>query len=343
MKTAAQLWLGIALLLIGLVGPNSALATAAKLELGFFPQGSPAIAPANIAQEPSLLRLEIPYFAEVAAKHYQALLENPKLNEQAKEDLQRCQTQKAASCWIHFGQERGTAFLIGDGSEAWTNCHLVASWIEYRKQELLFAGTKLENLWLELRASSIPLQLTDSQGNLRKSSEESALFSAGVFKGMKDPATIYCSPADDAVKIRFARSLGQGLALSRQKLRDGEILSLGGYPRPTDSRGLGKESDGKNFYWTKGGFLDRVSYDEYFGKNNDLGFILNDSYTSILLADSSQGMSGTAVLNATGEVVGIYKGFLPADREKKDVPRASLFLTVDTLRFIEIYSESLFR
>ncbi len=337
MKTAHLLLLGFALFAL------VPTARAAQMELGFYSLGSAAIAPANLAKESSLLRLEIPYFAEVAAKHYQPLLDNPKLSETAKEDIRRCQSQGAQSCWIHFGQERGTLFLIGDGSEAWTNCHLVASWIEYRKQELIFSGTKLEDLWQALRSSSIPFQLTDAWGNLRKSKTEDAHFIGGVFKGMKDPASIHCSPIDDAVKIRFARSLGKGLAFSKEKLRDGEVLSIGGYPRPTDSRGLGKESDGKSFYWSKGGFLDRNKYEEYFGKDHGLGFVLNDSYTSVLLADSTQGMSGTAVLNEKGEVVGIYKGFLPVDREKKDVPRGSLFLSVNGLRFVEIYSESLFQ
>lgn len=336
MKTVTFLLLGIYLF------TTFGSAQAGQMELGFYPAGSPVIAPQNLANENSLLRFEIPYFAEVKSKHYQALLDNPKLNAKAKEDVRRCQINAAPFCWIHFGQERGTAFLIGDGSEIWTNCHLVASWIEYRKQELLFSGTTLENLWKDLRSSSIPFQLSDAKGNLRKSADEKALFVAGVFKGMNDPASIYCSPADDAVKIRFDRSLGRGLVFSKEKLTDGELLSIGGYPRPTDSRGEGKESDGENFFWTKGSFLARSSYESYFGKDHNLGFVLNDSYTSVFLADSSQGMSGTAVLNSKGEVVGIYKGFLPLDREKKDIPKGSLFLSLSALRFIEIYSESLF-
>lgn len=322
---------------------SSNAAWAYQMELGFYPAGSAVISPTNLANESSLLRLEIPYFAEVLGKHYQTLLDNPKLNEKAKTDIRRCQENGAAACWIHFGQERGTAFLIGDGSEIWTNCHLVASWIEYRKQDLQFSGTKLEDLWKALRSSSIPFQLTDSQGNLRKSSEDSAHFVAGVFKGMNDPASLHCSTIDDAVKIRFDRSLGNGLKFSKEKIRAGEILSIGGYPRPTESRGEGKESDGKSFFWGKGSFLPRAEYDNYFGKGHNLGIVLNDSYTAVFLADSSQGMSGTAVLNTKGEVVGIYKGFMPFDREKKDVPRASLFLSLDALRFIEIYSESLFQ
>lgn len=337
--------IGIALLsgLLSLTSLSAQAALAYEMELGFYPAESSVISPNNLANESSLLRLEIPYFAEVHSKHYQTLLDNPKLNEKAKTDIRRCQENTSASCWIHFGQERGTAFLIGDGSEIWTNCHLVASWIEYRKQELLLSGVKLEDLWSALRSSSIPFQLSDLHGNLRKTSEEKAHFVAGVFKGMNDPATIYCSTMDDAVKIRFDRSLGKGLKFSKEKIREGETLSIGGYPRATDSRGVGKESDGKSFYWTKGAFLPKAQYDNYFGKGHNLGIVLNDSYTTVFLADSSQGMSGTAVLNTNGEVVGIYKGFIPLDREKKDVPRASLFLSLDALRFIEIYSESLFR
>jgi hypothetical protein len=319
------------------------LLAASSINLGFYSPRAEEVPTLVREQQKNLFRFEIPYFAEVRAKHYQALIDNPKLSSAGKIDLKNCQEKNAPTCWIHFAQERGTAFLTEKGDSLWTNCHLVSTWIEYQKQQLIFSGVEDRDLWKRLRESSIPFVLKDAKGENRKSKEDRAVFIAGVFKGMDHPKEIHCSPFDDAVKIQLSTSLGIGTRKSAQISREEEMLYLGGFPRPTDTRQEGKNSDGESFYWSFGEYLTRSSLSTYLGKNVELDFAFSNPNHEAFLGDSSQGMSGGAVFNAQGEVVGIYKGFLPADREKKDIPLASQFISNSGLRYIEIYSESLFR
>jgi hypothetical protein len=316
---------------------------APSMQLGFYSSQADEISKSVKEQEKNLFRFEIPYFAEVRAKHYQDLIDNPNLSSAGKDDLKSCQEKNSPSCWIHFARERGTAFLTERGDAIWTNCHLVATWIQYQKQQLLFTGVEEKDLWLRLRDSSIPFLLRDSQGKIRKNPEDRSVFIAGVFKGMDHPKEIYCSPFDDAVKIQLHANLGVGSKKSVSPPQEGERLYLGGFPRPTDTRAAGKSSDGENFYWSFGEYLNRKSLSSYLGKDIELEFAFSNPHYEAFLGDSSQGMSGGPVFNERGEVLGIYKGFLPADLEKKDIPLASQFISNAGLRFIEIYSESLFR
>ena len=64
-------------------------------------------------------------------------------------------------------------------------------------------------------------------------------------------------------------------------------------------------------------------------------------YGEALLSDSIEGMSGGPVLNREGELVGIYKGLLPFSKEVRDMPLASIFLSVIELSFVENFCDGL--
>jgi hypothetical protein len=327
------LWLGF------LSFSSSALAL--DFSPGFYSLESTEIPPSVRARATSIFRLEIPYFTEVRREAYAVLLDTPAIPEAGRADLRYCQEKNSSICWIHFAEERGTAFLDENGQAAWTNCHLVSTWIQYRKHRLLLDGVAEAQLWEALRASPLPLQLRDAQGRVRVRADEKTFLSAAVIQGLKSGGDLRCSLQDDAVRIRLPKVLGPGLPRAKDDPTHGAPLFLGGFPRPTESRAAGFNADGESFAWVKGPSLAREQYNAYFGTGHRYGFVFSNPSVQAVLSDGAQGMSGGPILNEEGAVVGIYKGFLDR-KDGGDLPLVSLYLSVRGLRFVEIYSESLF-
>lgn len=319
------------------------------LNLGFYSSQALEIPDAVKAQEKFIYRITVPYFSTLAKKHYEQVKANPKLSAAALADIIACQKANLDSCVIHLGEIQGSAFLDESGSSIWTNCHIVHAWIEYQKQNLILSGIPDSSLLREVFASSVPMQLKDSNGREIFAGERSgkANIQSMMVLSRLAPRELECSVMDDVVKIRLPSPLAAA-GIKRSKDRPALLANqktfIGGHPRPTDTRlALGKlDSDGKSFYWATGPHLAKgADSQKYFLGRKDYSFTLSNSFLQILLSDSAEGMSGGPALNEKGELVGIYKGLIPLDSEKKDLPLASLFYDIGGMRFVEIFAEGL--
>lgn len=317
--------------------------------MGFLPLLSTEVPEAVRNQSKYIYKLTMPYYAEVESGHYQELLAS-KISDAAKNAVSRCSEKGSKSCWIPFSHIRGTAFLEGEGKSLWTNCHIVHSWIRYQVQELSFAGVQDQALLQKLFASNVPAVIEDLQGNQIDASGDlrPLLLAAAVMKGRSEPKGLECSLMDDAVKLRLQRPLAANGLIRRSGLpspSEGQALFIGGFPRPTESRAArgGIDSDGNSFYFAKGPFLSKggEAYQELFRTRDSLGLALNGPYSQVLLSDSAEGMSGGPVLDEHGNLLGIYKGFLPLDSKARDLPLVSLYLELGALRYVEIFTEGL--
>lgn len=321
------------------------------LNLGFYAEHSAEIPAAVKNQKKFIYRFNIQYFTEVKAAHYSELIQNPRFSSQAKADLVECTSALLPSCVIPLGEIRGSAFLDESGKSIWTNCHLVNSWIEYKKQKLLLQGTERSDLLKNLLSSSIPFTLLNADGSIALTSSDTApaVLEALAVVGRSNPELLSCSIQDDAVKIRLPVALAEkGIQRSKKYplFQTNQKVYIGGNPRATNSRAaIGKlDSDGNHFYWTTGSILLRgpefKRYFDFHGRGT-IGFDMNGPNAQAVLSDSIEGMSGGPALNESGELVGIYKGFLPLTEAQRDIPFLSLILDNSELRFIEILSEHL--
>lgn len=306
------------------------------MNYGFEELNSPAVPNEVKTNSQFIYRVDIPFFTATSKAAYDDLLALPNFPASAKKDIERCRLAGLEKCIIHFGSMRGSAFLDTSGDAVWTNCHIVHGWISYARQSVLMAGR--QDVLNELRQSEIPLTLRNSAGELQDFG--TARLEAFVAVGLRNQAELECSLANDAVKLKLSRRLAARGIPRAKKITPEENLYIAGFPRKTSSRAaLGaKDSDGEAFYWTRGSHLPRGNaVKEFFGSEEPLGLLLGGPDAEVVLADGIEGMSGGPVMNERGEVVGLYKGYLPIQGGDKETPLASIIFA--GLRFVEIFSE----
>lgn len=308
----------------------------AAMRYGFAERDSPEVPAAVKARSRFIYRLDLPFFTTTKKASYEDLLALPSFPTEAKEDIETCRAAGLENCVIRFGAWRGSAFLDESGDAIWTNCHMVHGWIAYERQGLFLEGET--DILKALMKRDIPLSLTDAEGRIQEIG--SARLKAFVASGLKNQAQLECSLGNDAVKLQLGRALAERGIPRVRKIEAGEMLYVGGFPRETKSRASrGRaDSNGESFYWTLGAHLPKgAASEEYFGDPERYSLALGNPYAEALLADGIEGMSGGPVLNERGEVTGIYKGYLPLDKENKDIPLVSVLFS--NLRFVEIFSE----
>lgn len=310
------------------------------MNLGFYDQEHASIPPQVMAARNKIFKIRMPYYIHVGAEHYDAVLAAERFPENTKNAIQECKSEGLEKCIAPFAEMQGTAFLDRSPDYIWTNCHIVYEWMKFAGRDQVFTKSKdVRSYFASLR---IPLILSNQEQQIVYGSTEDSYLSAFMTQANFPNMDSACGRQDDLVKIKLNRPLAtEGLVWSQTPAQG--LLYMGGFPRSTETRqALGKQdSDGLNYFWTFGvsmNFKDPVDL-LYLNQKPHMELVLGSSYGSGLLADGVEGMSGSPVLNADGEVLGIYRGFVPLSEEAKDIPFVSLYTNLQGMRFVEIISE----
>jgi hypothetical protein len=311
----------------------------ARLPIGFHGAQSSLIPQAVVEKRHQIFKITMPHYSDVPSEHYDFFLQRP-LTEPSKQDLQSCIDQDQPSCWLALTTISGTAFLGPNGDTLWTNCHIVRSWMSAVSSRQSWQSR--EDAKIFYAHTEIPMQLISAQGETLSRPDQGFAF-LKAYSPMRQgqlPGAI-CNGRDDLVEMQLSRPLSeQGLVWA--SLNSGEVVFLGGYPRPTSTRQLfdKKDSSGENFYWTFGDSIDKGSSldQSYLSQKQNMELAIAGAYNQLALFDSAEGMSGGPVLNQNGEVVGIYKGYVPRERDL-DIPFVSLFSSIQGMRFVQILSQ----
>lgn len=312
----------------------------AQMNLGFYAPDAAEVPAAVKANHSKIFKITVPYYISLKGSEYQALLDGPNIPQNTKQEIKNCIAEKAPTCIVPFTHTEGTAFLGKTPDTLWTNCHIVREWMTYASRKTSF--TKSSQVREFFANEALPMELKDTQGNSVWTSTDTAVIKAvSVALSLLEPSAT-CNMQDDMVKIQLSRPLAEtGLVWAKEKDPVTQVF-MGGFPRKTTSRGpLGKtDSDGKQFYWTFGNKIEKTSPEgeAYFAQKPNLDLSLTGPFSQTSLADGVEGMSGSPVMNAKGEVLGIYNGFVPVSQDQKEIPFVSLFIGIGGMRFVEILS-----
>lgn len=314
-------------------------AAAAHMNWGFYPQNSSEIPSAVHAVQSKIFHITMPYFITLTEKEYDVILAAEKMPEPTKTAVQECKKEKREKCVAPLALIAGTAFLDKSPDHIWTNCHIVRSWMEYAGQKEIFhKSAEVRGFFAN---QSIPLKLKSASGEIIYSDSEPSSLKSFATQPHFPYVESGCNAQDDLVKIKLSRRLSDTGLVWRKGKYEG-LIYMGGFPRPTDSRKLmGKmDSDGKEFFWTSGDAMGKngENAQAYLQQKKNLEIALAGPFLNINFADGVEGMSGSPVLNSEGEVLGIYKGFLPLSDEQRDVPFISLYISTEGMRYVEILS-----
>jgi hypothetical protein len=309
-----------------------------QMNLGFYAQDAKEIPVAVQVSKEKIFKITMPYYLQVTPKDYEKILLAPKFPAESKAAIQSCVDNKSEVCIMPFAQIEGTAFLGKSPDVLWTNCHIVAAWMNSMSHGLTF--TKSEDVRIFFKTQNLPMKLMNNYGESVWAENDKAYVKSFAVPYSLEGIEPVCNARDDMIKIQLDRNLSDsGLSWSKDSAT---TVYMGGYPRATTSREpLGKtDSDGKQFYWTFGDHIDKDSPEglAYLEQKPNLDLVLSGTYTKSTLFDSIEGMSGSPVLNSKGEVLGIYNSFIPISKEQKDIPFLSLYIDTGGMRFLEILS-----
>lgn len=309
------------------------------VNFGFYEKNSSEIPTAVHAAKTKIFKITMPYYIHVNAERYDAVIAHLGNSEDIRREVQICKDANEESCIVRYSEINGTAFLDKTPDAIWTNCHIVTQWMQYAARKRNF--TKTKEVFDYFSGLEMPLTLTDSENKNIYSATEKSILKVFVPLVSFPHVLSACDTIDDLVKIKLARPLADD-GLRWNKTSSALRMYLGGFPRATTSRAaMGKmDSDGSQFYWTLGDFLDFKSEvgSSYMQQKEHSSLVTSGTYMQGLLSDGVEGMSGSPVLNEMGEVMGIYKGFVPLDEDHKDIPFISLFITTEGMRYAEIFS-----
>jgi hypothetical protein len=315
----------------------------AQVQLGFYTENSDAIPDAVREARHKIFKIEVPYYYEAPSKDYEALLKFPNLYPESKETIKLCQFAQKENCLILFGKVSGTAFLDEDPRLIWTNCHIVREWMRFTTMGKVFSSTShVREFYKTVNVPLLLMSKSDGATIYSGQDETAELKVYSVSRSYED-VDGYCDQRDDLVKIELARPLSEkGLIWNKQGPVNNEVLFMGGFPMQTHSRAANNvlDSDGENFYWTSGAFLQKMGSEfvQFIETHPELSLVNSGPYAQLHFGDGVEGMSGSPVLSAQGEVYGTYHGYVPLSDEQKDIPLVSLFVDVGGMRFLEILS-----
>ncbi len=314
-------------------------AAAVQMNLGFYPQSSGEIPTAVQSVGSKIFQIQMPYYLSLSEKEYDAMLAAEKMPQETMLAVADCKHQKRKTCVVPFLQINGTAFLGQSPDQIWTNCHIISEWMKYAGQLQTFE--KSEQVRAFFSQQSLPLTLKTRDGQTIFAAQEKAHLKAFAAQAHFPIVESTCNSGDDMVKIQLSRPLAESGLNWRNGNYEGQIF-MGGFPRATSSRepmGL-LDSDGKSFYWTTGVALLKTGAEavEYLSQKENLEIALAGPFLETHFAEGVEGMSGSPVLTEDGEVIGIYKGYLPLTAEQRDIPFVSLYFTTVGMRYVELLS-----
>lgn len=307
---------------------------------GFQADGDPVIPPAVAAANVSILKITTPYYIPLKRTDVPAFRSAKNLTADGHRELDECETSGLDECMIPILSMEGTAFVDRKHPDAvWTNCHLVDAWVRYQKYRSLRDHDGFRERIRDLR---IPVRVQDHAGTLL---EERAEFHIEISHlhdgtGLRDSG---CNLSDDAVRLRGPRIDRPALRWAPSEAAPGEATFIGGYPRATTERAAirARDSDGQHFAWTAGRVFGPTDFEQELiaaGLSPEAYALARAGIYSLLLSnDGAEGMSGGPILNARGEVLGIFRGILPGP-DARGWPIATVGISTGGLRFLEIYN-----
>lgn len=239
-----------------------------------------------------------------------------------------CIRTKVRPCMVFEGITKGTGFLMGRGNLIWTNRHVVLDmldpWVKAWKETHPNATDAEVNEWVA--NFSVPFIVRDQHDkrltiNLGKNKYFRYLKYGPNANIVTDPKFMETFTTDLAV-VELPETIGEPLPLSPASAALGEKLYILGFPTATFDR---KEtfnlpdSNGRDLHLSMG---ERISLDEALARLSKLNSVVGnlgkniandptlraewEKTTQFVLADGENGNSGGPILNAKGEVTGIY-------------------------------------
>ena len=205
------------------------------------------------------------------------------------------------------GVSYGTGFITGDGREMRTALHVVRDFaLDARTRGL---------------SGRLPVYILNSHGQIMYGPNNTNAQVAATFDGALD-TSVYEGPDRgrfnlDQVLIRLDRRISDPIPLSRAPLAEGDPVYISGVPRKTEDRAMfnALDSNGRSVLISRGTALGVRTLAERLRRS---GFSADEATAAQLLqegiavtADGAPRQSGGPILNARGEVVGIYTSGLP--------------------------------
>lgn len=211
--------------------------------------------------------------------------------------LTKCLRLRMDPCQLEEDVSEGTAFVTGDGKEVRTSLHVV--------EEQVKEANKKSDKSIDF------LLLNDKNKIVYDPSKQKA-------KLVAVPNAAYEAGADsDQVLIKLEKPIAPGLKVSPQPASPGEQAYMVGSPHKTEGRNNynAQDSDGESILISKGTIL---GPETLMKRAEQAGIYVNQTYTKEILsnrialtADGAPRMSGAAILNSKGEVIGVYGAGMP--------------------------------
>ena len=221
--------------------------------------------------------------------------------------INNCLTMNVQDCKIFEGISYGTAFVTGDGQDLRTALHVVIDFVK--------------NARATGASAQIPIYLLDSNGKIVFDPQNITATVAATYEGALDTSIYEGKDMGrfnlDQVLIRLSSPISKPIPIANRPFLEGEPAFIAGVAKRTEDRAIfnAKDSDGVSISVSRGTALGSGSLMKRLEK---AGFNTNEISTSQMLregtavtADGAPRSSGGAILNAQGEVVGVYNSGLP--------------------------------
>ncbi len=303
---------------------NRARATRRPPEgMGLWPVNSPHLPPAVQRAAGSTFRImaaegdRVPYakiFGQIslqqALSRLQAMPLSADFDAGTKEiyrfQLLECVRLKQADCRLFDGISYGTAFVTGDGLDVRTALHIVE------------APTK--EIYASRMVNRIPMVLIDGTGRIVAGPQELNARIVAI-----PPNALNIDPygkdlgkfSHDQVVIRIDKKIAPPIPLASARPPVGQEIFIAGIPKATDDRSVyfAPDSDGISVRVSRGTILSAEQMNQRYrltGSTLTPEQLAAFTHDGILnTADGTPRLSGAPMLNARGEVLGIYTGGLP--------------------------------
>ncbi len=322
---------------------------------GFHLKTSEAVPAAVRQRMASIFRLEMPAYLTLETSQAKEFLKAENIKAEGIKAIYNCLNTGLKSCTFPIMSLQATGFLDTEGSGLWTNCHVIDGWIRYQKQ-LMFWSHNSQKLLKNIKKIPVPIKVfTEGGAQLNYKTDQFLVSLASVIDD-NDIESSGCNYRNDVVLLKTARKLGTGIPWLKSDINEvihseDQRSFIGGYPLPEGRlkniiKNLSKTGTTQTYFWTIGEIETQSKFIERLlklSKNPDnYLFAASGAYKLLMTNDSSVGMSGSPILNASGEVMGIFSSILPKNSEKNsenEFPLVSIGITIDGLNFLKFLNE----